>query len=97
MANPVTVTMTDGRRVEFADAVALGCFAASRAFHLESLLRACSDDAFAAFQQLNADAQTNLLWLMQDLASEVRQLTCAASTEHSKGVSVMQCAGECHG
>ncbi len=32
MANPVTVMMNDGRRVEFSDAAALGRFAASRAF-----------------------------------------------------------------
>lgn len=82
MANPVTVMMNDGRRVEFADTAALGSFAANRALHLESLLRACFDDAFTAFLELHVDAQTNLLWLVQDLASELRQLTSVLEVCH---------------
>ncbi|HEF4774458.1 hypothetical protein [Burkholderia multivorans] len=97
MANPVTVMMNDGRRVEFSDAAALGRFAASRAFHLESLLHACSDDGFAAFQEMQTDARTNLLWLMQDLASEVRELTCAVSTEHAAAVAGEQREEANHG
>jgi hypothetical protein len=97
MANPAIVLMDDGRRVEFADAAALGRFAASRAFHLESLLRACSDDAFVAFQEMHADTQTNLLWLMHDLASEVRQLTGAVSTEHAGAAADMQRVEVSHG
>ncbi|WP_418220188.1 hypothetical protein [Burkholderia multivorans] len=89
--------MNGGRRVEFTGAAALCRFAASRAFHLESLLRAWSDDGFVAFQEMHSDARTNLLWLMQDLASEVRELMCTVSTTHTEAVASEQGLEVSHG
>ncbi|WP_200908846.1 hypothetical protein [Burkholderia pseudomallei] len=40
----MSIHMNDGRRIEFAGALALSHFVASRAMHLESLLLAFADD-----------------------------------------------------
>ncbi|ARK94260.1 hypothetical protein [Burkholderia pseudomallei] len=77
MADALSIHMNDGRRIEFAGTLALSHFVASRAMHLESLLLAFADDGFTMFQEMNAGARLNLLWLVQGMASELRELAFA--------------------